>query len=81
MEEREEKIVLANKVAELYRLPVFQEVVLTKFIDEGIQKYCLQDNVGSEGVQDQLKARKILYDFFYGIVQEAEVLKTESKGE
>jgi len=67
----------ALAVTKLYANKEFQELILGTFIDEGIHNLVLTENVASEAIQDELKARKILYDWLYGIIEEAEIAKTE----
>ena len=51
----------------------FQELVLHDFIRDGMLSNTLQDNVRSEGVQDELIARRILHEWFYGIITTGEM--------
>jgi hypothetical protein len=69
----------ALAVTKLYANKEFQELILGTFIDEGIHSLVLTENVASEAIQDELKARKILYDWLYVIIEEAEIAKTENK--
>lgn len=47
----------------------FQEVVLNGFVKEGILEYSLQHNTRSEAILDELIARRILHEYFFGIIQ------------
>jgi hypothetical protein len=69
----------AEAVTKLYANNEFQRVILELFIDEGIHNLALTENVDSEAVRDELKARRILYDWLYAIIEEAEIAKTENK--
>jgi hypothetical protein len=69
----------AEAMTRLYDNKDFQELVLNGFINQGILDITLQENIASEAVLDQLKARKILYKYFYDIIDEAEKLKLEDK--
>jgi hypothetical protein len=69
----------AEAMTRLYDNKDFQELVLNDFINQGIVDITLQENIASEAVLDQLKARKILYKYFYDIIDEAEKLKLEDK--
>jgi len=75
MTERE----LADAVRRLYVNDDFQAIIVKEFIDNGVHKYCLNDNVDSEGVRDELKARKILNDFLFNIIETDEILKSEKE--
>ena len=69
----------AIAVTRLYANKDFQELILGEFIDSSIHNLVLTENVASEAIQDCLKARKILHDWLYGIIQEAEIAKNETK--
>ena len=69
----------AKKIQELYQNKAFQELILEEFVDNGIHSIVMTENVDSEPVRDELKARKILSSWMYGIIQEAEIAKTENK--
>ena len=69
----------AIAVTKLYAIKEFQELIVEDFIDNGIHSLCLTENVSSEAIQDELKARRILNDYFYAIIQEAEIAKSENK--
>jgi len=69
----------AESVTKLYADKDFQELILATFIDEGIHNLVLTENVSSEAIQDELKARRILYDWLYAIIEEAEIAKSENK--
>jgi len=57
----------------------FQELIMDDFINGGILALALHDNVSSEAIQDQLKARKILFDYLYGIINQSEIMRTEGE--
>ncbi len=63
----------------LYQNEGFQKLILEEFIDNGIHSLCMTENVSNIGIQDELKARKILNDFLYGIMNEAEIAEIENK--
>jgi len=69
----------ADAVTKLYAIKEFQQLIVEDFIDNGIHSLCLTENVSSEAIQDELKARRILNDYLYGIIQEAEIAKSENK--
>ena len=69
----------AKCVEKLYTIEEFQKLIITDFIDSGIHRLVLNENVSSESIQDELKARSILNKYFYDIIEEAEIAKTESK--
>jgi hypothetical protein len=69
----------AELVKELYTHKGFQKLILEDFIDNGIHNLVMTENVDSEAIRDELKARRILYDYLYDIIQEAEIAKTEEK--
>jgi hypothetical protein len=69
----------AEAMTRLYDNKDFQELVLNDFINQGIVDITLQENIASDVVLDQLKARKILHKYFYDIIDEAEKLKLEDK--
>ncbi len=69
----------ADAVTKLYAIKEFQELIVEDFIDNGIHSLCMTENVDSEPIRDELKARRILYDYLYGIIQEAEIAKSENK--
>lgn len=73
----EQKVKYIN---ELYKTEAFQELILTEFITNGIQELVMTDNVDSKSVRAQLKARSILHQWMYGIIEEAEIAKSENKG-
>ena len=72
----EEKAIAVTK---LYANKEFQELILGEFIDKGIHSLCLNENVASGAIQDELKGRKLLNDWLYGIIEEAEIAKQENK--
>ena len=41
----------------------------------------MNDNVKSEGVQEELVARKILYNWLNGIIDSAEIIKQEEQSD
>jgi hypothetical protein len=67
----------ANAVTKLYANKEFQELILEEFINNSIHSMVLTENVDSEAVRDELKARRILNDFLYRIIEEAEIKKSE----
>jgi hypothetical protein len=69
----------ADLVTKLYNNREFQELILEDFIDKGIHNLVMTENVDSEAVRDALKARRILYDWLYAIIEEAEIAKLEEK--
>ena len=69
----------ALAVTKLYANKEFQELILGEFIDKGIHNLCITENVSSESIQDELKGRKLLYDWLYVIIEEAEIAKQEKK--
>ena len=70
----------ALHLTELYGNKSFQELILKEFIDQDILSIALNENVSSESVQDQLKARQILNSYMYAIISDAEIAKQEKKG-
>jgi hypothetical protein len=69
----------AIKLTKLYAIKEFQELILQDFIDQDILRLVLEDNVDSEVIRDELKARSILHKYFYDIIEQAEIAKTENK--
>jgi hypothetical protein len=69
----------AIAVTRLYANKDFQELILGVFIDEDIHRLVMNENVASEAIQDELKGRKLLNDWLYVIIEEAEIAKTENK--
>jgi len=69
----------ALAVTRLYANKDFQELIIDEFITNGIHNLVLTDNVDSDSTRDQLKARRILYQFLYDIIQEAEIANIENK--
>jgi hypothetical protein len=67
----------AKAVTKLYSNKEFQELILQEFIDQDILRLTLEDNVDSDSVRDQLKARSILNKYFYDIIEQAEIAKSE----
>ena len=67
----------AERMQRLLHNDDFTEMIFRKFIDDGIRDFTLDDDVRSEGVQDELVARKILYRYIYDIINRAEILKKE----
>ena len=72
----EEKAIATTR---LYANKDFQKLILGEFIDQGIHNLVMTENVDSEPIRDELKARKILHDWLYDIIQQAEIAKTENK--
>ena len=54
----------------------FQEVILNEFIKVGVLEHSLQHNIRSEVVLDEVIARRILHEWFFGIITTGENLKT-----
>ena len=52
----------------------FNTLILSEFIRDGILTNSLQDNVRSEPVLDEIIARRILHEYFYGIITTGENL-------
>jgi len=50
----------------------FAELILKDFIKEGLIRYTIEDNVRSEAVQDELIARRIVHEYFFGIITAGE---------
>ena len=69
----------ALHVTKLYANESFQKLILGIYIDEDIHSMVMQDNVDSEAIRNQLKARKVFSDYMYAIIEEAEIAKSESK--
>ena len=67
----------ALAVAKLYAMDEFQKLILEEFIDNGIHNLVLTENVDSENIRDELKARRILNDWMRSIIEEAEIKKSE----
>ena len=70
----------AQHLTVLYGNKSFQELILKEFIDQDILGIVLKENVDSDGVRDQLKARQIITLWFSGIISDAEIAKQEKKG-
>lgn len=68
-------------INELYRNKAFQELILEEFITNGIQSLVMTDDVDNSVVRDELKARRIIHKWMYDIIEEAEIAKTENKGQ
>ncbi len=66
-------------VQNLYQNKDFQELILGEFIDSGIHNLCMTENVSNIAIQEELKARKCLSDWMYGIIDEAEIAEIENK--
>jgi hypothetical protein len=69
----------AEAMTRLYDNKDFQMLILDDFINQGILTTALNENIDSTAVLDQLKARKILFEYCYGIIDEAEKLKLENE--
>ena len=54
----------------------FQDVILNEFIKLGVLEHSLQHNIRSEVVLDEVIARRILHEWFFGIITTGENLKT-----
>jgi|LGVC01.1.fsa_nt_gb hypothetical protein len=76
----EEVFQKAKKVTQLVNTDEFQEIILNDFIFTGTSQFALEDNVDNEKVRDELKARKILNDWIYDIIRQAELLKIDNEG-
>jgi len=50
----------------------FQEVVLNDFIKAGVLEHSLQHNIRSEVILDEVIARRIFHDWYFGIIQSGE---------
>jgi len=70
----------AQHLTKLYGNKSFQELILKEFIDQSILSIVLEENVDSDSVRDQLKARQIITLWFSGIISDAEIAKQEKKG-
>ncbi len=66
-------------VQNLYQNKDFQELILGEFIDSGIHSIVMTENVDSRPIQDLLNARRILHEFLYDIINEAEIAEIENK--
>jgi hypothetical protein len=69
----------AEAMTRLYSNKDFQTLILDDFINQGILTTTLTENIASEVVLDQLKARKILYQYCYDIIDEAKKLKLDNE--
>jgi hypothetical protein len=69
---------LSLQIQKLHSNRDFQDIIVTGFIGNGIFQYAMQD-VDNERVRDQLKARKILSDYFSDIINQAEIAKQEKE--
>ena len=69
----------AEAVDRLYHNKDFQMIVLEDFVNQGILDLTLREGVQSEAVQIKLQARKILIDYFYDIINSAEMLKLDNE--
>ena len=69
----------AELVKDLYNNKAFTTLILDDFINQGILDHALNENVDSEAVRDQLKARKILLNYLYDIINQAEIISQEGK--
>ena len=67
----------AKKIQKLYQNKEFQEMILEDFITNGIHHIVMTENVESRATQDALNARRILHEWMYGIIQEAEIAEIE----
>ena len=76
----EEVFQKAKKITQLVNTDEFQEIILNDFIFTGTSQFALEDNVDHEKVRDELKARKILNDWIYDIIRQAELLKIDNEG-
>jgi len=69
----------ALKLQRLLDNPDFEEFIVTGFIMDGIFKFSLEDDVDNESVRDELKARRILNDYIYGIIEESKIIELEKE--
>jgi hypothetical protein len=67
----------AEAVMRLYENQDFKRIILDRFIGESIRDLVLTQNVDTEATRAELKARKILKDFLYNIIDEAKKLSEE----
>jgi len=72
---------LARMTTELLEDRRFQTVIIDRFLKKDIDDIVYGQDVSSPNTQTELKARKILNDFLYGIISEAEKLKLEKENE
>ena len=61
--------------------PEFQDLIQEEYFLFDIQELVLTQNLDSENVKDQLKARQIFKKWLSDIIEEAKVLLSEQKGE
>ena len=66
----------AQKVTKLLNNEEFIDVILESFIKEGVLTNALHDNLSSEHVLDQLKARQILHSFLFDIIGQGEIAES-----
>ena len=59
----------------------FQEVIDNEFLTLTLIDKIYSENIDSEPVRAEIKARSILRKFLYDIIEEAKMLKQEIKGE
>jgi len=59
-----------QKMKQLIQNPDFVELILEDFINNGIINLCLTEDVGSDKVKEELKARKILKDYIEQVLDE-----------
>lgn len=58
----------SKKMLGLLENKEFQELIMDKFIKEGIVTTALSNNLRSDHVLDELVARQILNDYIFGII-------------
>ena len=61
--------------------PEFQDLIQEEYFLFDIQELVLTQNLDSENVKDQLKARQIFKKWLSDIIEESKVLLSEQKGE
>jgi len=54
---------ITKKVERLFQNPDFRDIILNEYLENGIHYFVYNNDVGSDKVQDELKARKILNDY------------------
>ncbi len=69
----------AEAVDRLYKNKDFQTVILADFINQGILTTVLQEGAKNDAVTYQLEARRILFQYLYGIIDDAEKLKLDNE--
>ena len=59
----------SKKMLKLMESDLFQELIINDFIKEGILEQTLHMGLNSDNTIDQLKARQILHEYLFGIIQ------------